>query len=65
MLPWRSWCVALQGNRGEEWMQQFFPKKSFSDSYDGLVTIRRGEGPPEQVNVARPRSSTARAFRNP
>eukprot|EP00904_Undaria_pinnatifida_P010952 jgi/Undpi1/6988/HiC_scaffold_21.g09462.m1 len=39
-----------KGNRGEEWMQQFFPKKSFSDSYDGLVTIRRGEGPPEQDN---------------
>eukprot|EP00904_Undaria_pinnatifida_P005743 jgi/Undpi1/2299/HiC_scaffold_13.g05683.m1 len=37
-----------QGDRGEQWMQQFFPKKSFADSYDGLTTIRRGEGPTEQ-----------------
>ena len=43
-------CAVLQGDRGEQWMQQFFPKKSFADSYDGLTTIRRGEGPTEQVH---------------
>lgn len=31
-------------------MQQFFPKKPFAESADGLTTIRRGQGPIEQVN---------------
>lgn len=40
----------LQGDRGEQWMQQFFPKKPFAESADGLTTIRRGQGPIEQVS---------------
>lgn len=30
-------------------MELFFPKTSFADSSDGLITIRRGQGPSQQV----------------
>ena len=38
-----------QAESGEQWTQQFFPKRPFAESSDGLYIIRRGQGPPEQV----------------
>ena len=38
-----------QAESGEQWTQQFFPKRPFAESSDGLYIIRRGQGPPQQV----------------
>lgn len=40
-----------QGERGDQWMRQFFPKRPFAESSDGLHIIRRGQGSPSQVTV--------------
>lgn len=44
--------TCLQGKRkGARWAQEYFPARSFVESSDGLYTVRRGEGPPEQVTL--------------
>ena len=53
-LPPFGFRFATQGEKGGPWIEQFFSKKSFLDSSDGLTVIRRGQGPTEQVNCVFP-----------
>lgn len=42
----------VQGfEKGARWAQQYFPARSYAESADGFHTVRRGEGPPEQVQL--------------
>eukprot|EP00752_Nemacystus_decipiens_P011719 g10400.t1 len=38
----------VQGERGEKWARNYFPPRSPLESSDGLIVVRRGEGPAAQ-----------------